>query len=55
MKTSKLRKARENAYEQGAIGFGSASDWLHGEGRVFSRPITERSKASLEQFGTDQD
>lgn len=26
-----------------------------GEGRVFSRPITERSKASLEQFGTDQD
>ena len=36
VKTSKLRKARENAYEQGVIGIGFASDWLHGGGaRVF--------------------
>ena len=36
--------ARENASDQVAIGFSSASDWLRGW-REFSRPITERSKA----------
>ena len=46
---STLRKARENASDEGAIGFSFASDWL-GDQREFSGPITERSKAKSKKF-----
>ena len=48
-KTTKLSKARENAGNLVVIGFGFASDWLR-EGREFSGPITEWSKAKTKQF-----
>ena len=41
-------KARENACDQVAIGFGFASDWLN-SWREFFKPITERSKAKPKQ------
>ena len=44
VKTSKLRKARENAGDQVTIGFSFASDWSR-ERRECSEPITARSKA----------
>ena len=43
VKVSKLLKARENACDEVAIGFGFESDWLR-EWREFSGPITERRK-----------
>ena len=43
VKVSKLLKARENACDEVAIGFGFESDWLR-EWCEFSGPITERRK-----------
>ena len=43
VKVSKLLKARENAFDEVAIGFGFESDWLR-EWHEFSGPITERRK-----------
>ena len=43
VKVSKLLKARENACDEVAIGFGFESDWLR-EWHEFSGPITERRK-----------
>ena len=41
MKTTKLRKARENAGDQVVIGFSFAADWLKEMCKLFG-PITER-------------
>ena len=46
--TCNRRQARENACEQGTIGFGFAADLLR-KWRVFCWPITERSKAKPKQ------
>ena len=47
--TRNQRQARENAYDQVAIGFGFAPDWLR-RWREFFKPITERSKPKPKQF-----
>ena len=47
--TRDRRKARENACDQAAIGFGLVSDWLS-RWHEFYKPITERSKAKPKQF-----
>ena len=48
-KASKLLEARENAGEQGAIGFSFEADWSRTWCKFFFGPIRERSKAKLEQ------
>ena len=46
--TSSWHKARENAREKVAIGFGFTSDWLR-KWRELFKQITERSNAKLKQ------
>lgn len=46
---SSRRQARENAYEQGTIGFDFASNWLR-QLREFYQPITERRNAKTKQM-----
>ena len=43
------RQAREKSFDQVAIDFGFASDWLR-MWREFSKPITERRKAKPKQL-----
>ena len=49
--TRHWRQARENACEQGTIGFNFTSDWLIKVARVFFQPITERIEAINESKG----
>ena len=46
--TCNRRQVRENACEQGTIGFGFTSYWLR-KWREFYQPITERSNAKPKQ------
>ena len=46
--TCRRRKARENAQEQVAIGFGFTSDWLRNLRESF-KPITKRSNTKPKQ------